>query len=370
MEPATFQWYAVLPPDLPFAVELDSEGRDKYYGCEMTVLSGAAKGRNLFIYGTYNGLSGSPERTPEMMRGIEPGDEVELDNRRFIAFLHHFLHSVRATHDVQRLTHEPISRPGRPFAPDNIPVYPQRPELPNLGELKGAFDGKMIYVLSTHDIYVWPVTAGYPEFYGGHFGEKLAEHFRFYWAEHGAIGPPQLAVGYNVGEGDLRVWDTRLIDFQHSMGRHVWRYLKEWAEDAKVPPASTSYQFNSANALVLPSAAKQRAGIQPVVRATANGAKRAEVKVGEPVHLEGEIEAPPGSGSIVEAAWDFLQTAEYPVKHPEANGTASSLKVATEFKFGEPGTYFVTLRAGIHRDGKSGKGLPTHNLDRVRVVVS
>jgi hypothetical protein len=334
------------------------------------VLSGAAKGRNLFLYGTYNGLSGSPERTPEMMRGIKPGDAVELDNRRFIAFLHYFLHSVEAPKDLRTLTREPINRPGRPFAPDNIPIYPQRPSLGALGDMKGAFEGKMIYVLSTHDIYVWPVTAGYPDIYGGHYGDKLPEHFRFYWAENGAIGPPQLAVGYNVGEGDLRVWDTRLIDFQHSMGRQVWRYLKEWVEDGKTPPASTSYQFNAANALVLPKEAKQRAGIQPVVRATANGGKRAEVKVGESVRFEGTIETPAGAGTIVEAEWDFLQTAEYPVKHTQANGAVTSLQVSTQYKFDSPGTYFVALRAGVHRDGKNGKGMPTHNLDRVRVVVS
>jgi hypothetical protein len=30
----------------------------------------------------------------------------------------------------------------------------------------------------------------------------------------------------------------------------------------------------------------------------------------------------------------------------------------------------VALRAGIHRDGNQGNGMPTHNLDRVRVNVS
>jgi hypothetical protein len=370
MEPATLGWYAVLPPNLPFAVELDIDGLDKYYGCEMTVLSGEAKGRNLFLYGTYNGLSGSPERTPEMMRGIKPGDEVELDNRRFIAFLHHFMHSVEAPKDLAELTGEPIVRSGRPFAPDDIPMYPQRAISAGLGDLKGAFEGKVIYVLSTHDIYVWPVTAGYPDIYGARYGHELPERFRFYWAEHGAIGPPQLAIGYNDGAADLRVWDTRLIDFQHSMGRQVWRYLKEWVEDGKAPPAGTSYRFNAANELFLPRTAKERAGIQPVVRVTVNGAKRADVKVGETVRFDGVIEAPPAAGTIVVAEWDFLGTADYPFKNREADGTAATLAVAAEHAFDEPGTYFVALRAGIHRDGARGVGMPTHNLDRVRVVVS
>jgi hypothetical protein len=214
------------------------------------------------------------------------------------------------------------------------------------------------------------VTAGYSDIYGAQYREKLSERFRFYWAQNGAIGPPQLAVGYNVGDGDLRVWDTRLIDFQHSMGRQVWRYLKEWVEDGKTPPASTSYRFNATNELLLPLTAEERAGIQPVVQVTANGAKRADVKVGEPVQFQGIIESPAGAGTIVEAEWDFLQTAEYPKKHPEADGSVTSLRVATQYAFKEPGTYFVALRAGIHRDGKRGIGMPTHNLDRVRVVVT
>jgi hypothetical protein len=136
------------------------------------------------------------------------------------------------------------------------------------------------------------------------------------------------------------------------------------------PPASTSYHFNAANELFLSNNAKERAGIQPVVRATANGGKRADVKVGETVRFEGAIGAPAGAGTIVEAGWDFLQTAEYPVKHAEANGTATSLEVSTQYAFQEAGTYFVALRAGIHPQGRQGGGMPIHNLDRVRVVVS
>ena len=44
-------------------------------------------------------------------------------------------------------------------------------------------------------------------------------------------------------------------------------------------------------------------------------------------------------------------------------------RLQTQHVFTTPGTYFVALRAGVHRDGAAGKGLPTHNLDRARVVV-
>ena len=371
MEPATLQWYAVLPPDLPFAVTLDIPGTEEFYGCEMTVLSGAAKGRNLFINGTFNGLSGFPERTPEMMRGIKPGDEVMLDNRRFLALLHHFLHSVEASPAEQKITGSKVTRAGRPFAPDGVPLYPQRPPMPSMGAIEPKLDSKMIYVASTQDIYVWPITAGYPETYRARYGDKLDERFRVYWAEHGAIGPPQMAVGYNVGEGDLRVWDTRLINFQHSMGRVVWRYLRDWVEEGKAPPASTGYHFNQENALILHDGASKRAGIQPLVHATANGSARANVRVGEAVKLEGTIEAPPGAGTVVQAEWDFGDGEwNFPTKHKEANGSATRLNVATTHSYSKPGTYFVCLRGGIKRDGIGKSAEPSPNIGRVRVVVT
>ena len=370
MEPATLQWYAVLSPDLPFAVELDIGFGQEFYGCEMTVLSGEAKGRNLFITGAFHGLSGFPERTPEMMKGIKPGDEVELDNHKFLAFIHHFLHSVRASSFYEKMTGNTISRAGRPFAPDGVPMLPQRPATPSFGDQSGALQSKLIYVLSSHDIYVWPVTADFADIYHGRYGAKADENFRMYWAEHGAIGPPQLAVGYNVGDGDLRVWDTRLIDFQHSMGRVVWYYLKEWAENGKAPPLSTGFHFNQDNALIFPATAKERAGIQPVVQASANGKTRADVRVGEPVRLEGSVEAPVGAGKITVAEWDFGDGEwDFPVKQKEANGTTTALKVATTHAFTKPGTYFVCLRAGLKRSPTSTED-PTHNIARVRVVVA
>lgn len=370
MEPATLEWYAVLPPDLPFGVELDIPGKDEFYGCEMTVLSGAAKGRNLFINGTFNGLSGFPERTPDIMKGIQPGDEVHLDNRRFLAFIHYFLHSVSASAYSKKMTGQTISRAGRPFAPDEIPLYPQRPLMPGSGDMQAKLDSKMIYVLSSQDIYVWPVTAEYPEIYKGRYGNRLDERFRFYWAEHGAIGPPQKAVGYNVGAGDLRVWDTRLINFQHSMGRVVWRQLKDWAEDNKAPPASTGYHFNQENALIFPGDAVARAGIQPVVHVHVGSRPRVEVKVGEQVTFQGAIDAPPGAGKITLSEWDFGDGEwDYPYKNREANGTATSIKVSATHAYAKPGTYFVTLRGGLKTDVRS-KVDPVPNIGRMRVIVS
>ena len=46
--------------------------------------------------------------------------------------------------------------------------------------------------------------------------------------------------------------------------------------------------------MVTPTTAAERKGIQPVVTVKADGAKRAEIKVGGSVHLTAETELPAG----------------------------------------------------------------------------
>ena len=45
----------------------------------------------------------------------------------------------------------------------------------------------------------------------------------------------------------------------------------------------------------------------------ANGGARAEVAVGQPVRFTGTITAPPGTGMVVKAEWDFEGKGDYPV---------------------------------------------------------
>jgi hypothetical protein len=375
MEPATFAWYATLSPDLPFGLELDVDDPHALYGANIVVTSGEATGRDLLINSTARGISALSERTPEMMQGVRPGDDVEIDNRNWIAFVHYFLYTARASKLLRELTGREVLRSRRPFTTDGHFVHPQRPDVtpigPMSGGLKGEFAGKMVAIISTKDVFTWPVQIEFREIYAARYGDSLADRFRFYWAENGAISPPQMAVGFNVGGGDLRVWDTRLIDFQHSMGRQAWSYLRAWVEDGVAPPASTASEFSPENALLFPASAQERAGIQPVVHLTVSGGgKRAEVGVGENVSFEGTIEAPPGAGGIVVAEWDFDHTAEYRLKDAQADGTVTSIRVEAEHVFDTPGTWFVALRGGIHPAGLDGAGMPVHNLDRVRVVVS
>ena len=56
--------------------------------------------------------------------------------------------------------------------------------------------------------------------------------------------------------------------------------------------------------MLVPATAAERRGIQPVVKLTANGGARADVRVGQAVQFVGVIDAPPKTGSVVAAEWD------------------------------------------------------------------
>jgi len=127
------------------------------------------------------------------------------------------------------------------------------------------------------------------------------------------------------------------------------------------------FHFSKDNALVFPPHAADRKGIQPVVHVTVNGGKRIDIKAGETVYFDGVIETPAGVGTVVSAEWDFEERGDYSFANPEADGSATLLRVKAQHTYTQPG---VALRGGLHRDGNGGVGAVTHHLDRVRVVVS
>jgi hypothetical protein len=109
--------------------------------------------------------------------------------------------------------------------------------------------------------------------------------------------------------------------------------------------------------------------VQPVIAILANGKARADVAVGQPVKFTGTIEAPPGSGLVIKAEWDFEGKGSYPVSSP-VPGTAAKATVTTTYTFARPGTYFAVLRGYSQR--RDARGTPfarIRNLARARVVV-
>ena len=85
------------------------------------------------------------------------------------------------------------------------------------------------------------------------------------------------------------------------------------------------------------------------------------------------VEAPPGTGTIIAAEWDFEGDGDYPVVEPFTNEDLSytTMRLDREYAFSTPGTYFPALRTTSQR---LGQGDNPHgrimNLGRVRVVVT
>ena len=123
--------------------------------------------------------------------------------------------------------------------------------------------------------------------------------------------------------------------------------------------------------MTLPSSAAERGGIQPVVAVTANGVRRAEVRVGEEVTLGVRAAVAQGAGAIVGVQWDFDGSGSFPFRHSEVDGSAAEVKLSTTHVYDAPGTYFATALVHSHRDGDAGasfRRIP--NLAQVRIVVT
>jgi hypothetical protein len=94
-----------------------------------------------------------------------------------------------------------------------------------------------------------------------------------------------------------------------------------------------------------------RKGIQPVVALTVNGGARADVRVGQSVTFTAVIEAPPGTGKVVAAEWDFDGVGDYPLTEKLTDTHSARVTISATHAYTKPGTYFPVLRATSQRQG-------------------
>ncbi len=343
--PVAFQLEDALPP-----VDL--------LGADLVVESGAAAGRTLLL------TEGSGDKVvlgptdPSALVGIEPGDEIRIDNSNFLAAQTYHRHQVPgpeyAVWDQFRDAH-------------GDPLYPQRPML--LGPLftraasgvvpTGAFEGKMIIVESLWDREAFPWQADwYRARVQEHLGERTDDHLRLWYVDHALHG-----------DVSMQEDPTRTVSYLGVL-QQALRDLSAWVEEGIRPPATTAYAIEDGQ-VVVPGSAAERHGIQPVVTVTVNGRARADVQVGDSVTFAAVVELPPRTGRVVAAEWDFEGTGTYPVAGrlvPDAPG--SRVTVEATYAFSEPGTYFPTMRAYSQREGDPDTPFARiQNLGRVRVVV-
>jgi hypothetical protein len=365
-------------PDRNYCIRLveDLDDPTQLFGARIRVLSGAAAGRELHISGCDDGvIQVVGEKTPELFDNVEAGDEIEIDNRRFIAWCHLHQHTI----DLDTTTITDPATGDRVFAPefggiragvvDTIPLAPQVDAYSRRMESydTGRFEGKMIYVNCTNDSLMWPIgVAAYHRRVRDHLGDAADDSFRLWWVEHGTHGPAEILGPMMTEHKDAGAWRARFAGLDGATDQAM-RDLVAWVEVGVAPPENTGYRFNADSGLVLTDGAA-RGGIQPVVQLTANGGTRTEVAVGETVSFRGTADAPKDAGPVVWAQWDFEGTGEVS-ERAEIDAASDRAVVDATHAFDRPGTYFVGFRAGVHRHGLDGRGPAVENVAVVRVVV-
>ena len=325
-----------------------------FLGGELNVLGGALAGQRLFLDRIVGDVVMFGVTSPAQLAQLAVGDDVRVDNSNFLAMETYHRHQV----------------PGADFPTwdqfrrgDGTPAYPQRPFLVGPlftqstagSTLTGEVNGKVILVSSLWDREAMPWQA---DWYRQRVeAARGTDTVRLYYTDHALHGD-------EPGLADV----SRTVSYQGVL-QQALRDLAAWVEHGTSPPASTQYRIEQGQVIV-PDTAEERAGLQPVVTLAANGAERAEVRVGEAVFLSGSITAPPGAGQIVAAEWDFEGVGDFAQNAPVAPGR-SSVSLSTSYRFTRPGTYFVGLRGTSQREGDAATPFARiANLGRVRVVVS
>jgi hypothetical protein len=348
-------------PDAPIGVVLDGVSPREAIGADLTVRTGVASGRTLLSLGGNRDVTIAAGGRRNMSTGFEDvaeGDEVFVDNSDFLAYAGFTRHQDEDYPEFDT------------FRVDGRPIFPQRkqatgsPDLYFVAPYEAAFDQKVIVVQNAHDAQCWPCAA-----------ENLRrllvtrrgsdKDLRIWLTEHAM----HLPTGPRVPEGPRPVSSTRLIDYRGHVHQAVTDMMA-WVENDTEPPASTAYRRSADGAVILPSDARERQGIQPVVALTVNGGSRADVVVGDTVEFEAVAAAPPGGGTIVAVEWDFDGTGAFPRQEPGLEGTSATVRVAQKFAFDEPGVYFPCVRVTAHRNGDVASAQRRLiNLGRARVVV-
>jgi hypothetical protein len=345
---------------LPAVLELKGVGPGYRLGAGIRVATGRGAGRQLYCIG-YQGdfflCDARGETSNIRFTDVLPGDEVHVDNSRWLAYGYYARHHV--ADDVQ---FDSLRVEGQP-------IYPQHP-LADMSPLMGVcysgqFKGKLMWVHHTHDASLWPPCGvGYADGVLAAQGEAgVGERFRIRWTENAEHGPIPMLPSV-LG----RAPNTWLIDYVPVIEQSL-KDLFDWVERG-IAPVGTNYSYADSR-VTLPATAAERGGIQPVVRVTANGATRAEVRVGEAIDLQVVAEVPPGAGTIIAVEWDFDGSGTFAFQHPQTDTTAAMVDLHTTHAYDRPGTYFATCLVHSHRDGDvhaTARRVP--NLAQARIVVT
>jgi hypothetical protein len=345
--------------DLAFAIEVEGAPEGYRLGTGLRMESGDAAGRQLYAVSTAGVLfagDGHGDANLQRFRGVKVGDRIHVDNRKFLAFCYFHRHHVMqdAQFDSLRV--------------DGMPIYQQHP-VPLMSPLMGVsytghYAGKLLWIHHTHDSSLWPSQGiVYRGAVMGAQGEAgAAEKFRLQWTENAEHVPPTF-----LPSSPRRATSTWLVDYFPVIEQGL-ADLIQWVEQG-VAPSGTTFEYVDGR-VVLPAAASDRGGIQPVVEVRANGAVSTAVATGDDVDLAVTAEVPPNAGTIVAVEWDFDGQGTFPFRH-EVDGSDGAVILKTRHAYSQPGTYFATARVFSQREGDvEAEFRRIQNLAAARITVT
>lgn len=358
-------------------IELEEvpQGEDLYLqGVNITPTSGAAAGKVLLLKdivrspqgkGGYLtiGMCYGMDDLSGVLSALQPGDTVTLDNSDYIAIQSYYRHQCPPDLDVHAWDQ---------FRnPDGTPALPQRANVMGPGftgtgmPQDGNIQCKVINIQALMDESTCPWCADWYRKKIADTKGSLKDH-RVYYMERCMHGDVDALANYMVVNymGALR---QALLD------------LARWVEDGVEPLPSTNYVYGEDGQIHPESDITKRFGMQSVVTLTANGGKRADVRVGENVHFEIDVQLPAGAGEVtgIEMAdreySGELMGVGFPHKLNFRRYVRDGIHGATAeatFAYAAPGTYFAAVRVSSNRAGDP-NAVYTQilNLDRARIVV-
>jgi len=350
-------------PHAPAAVILEG-GHDRLArtGCASLIFtSGAAKGRERFVFGVIGDALVAGGNGKELLEGVKAGDQVTLNNRKYLSFCHHWRYQV-----------EPKFREWAHSVVDGRPIYVQRPKLPRITSMyPHSYDfgpRKVMIMENLMDRGTWPSCAAavHDQLLTVRGEQWVRDNCRIYYNDHAWHG----AVTANIPGAPPPQLTTILIDYQGILYRAL-RDLVSWVEHGTTPPPATRYDYTRDCNIVVPVTAAERLGLQPVVALTGNGQSgRVEIRAGESVNFVTDAEVPPGIGGIVSAEFDFDGAGLFAYKHA-VDGKSAKLQFQAAHRYTQPGTYYACVRVISQPAGDVHSPLyRAPNLGRIRVVVA
>jgi hypothetical protein len=346
---------AVEPGTHPVIALEAMPGRD-VANAHLVVTGGAAAGASLPIASARGtGVRLIAHIPPEAIAAIRPGDSVRIDNGWSLALETYHRHQVPPTPDYYGWNQFRDA--------SGQPAWPQRPVLVGPAGtanaagsvLTGQIHGKVLMLSCLLDIDSFPWQA---DWYRGAvekaLGPDFGNSFALWFIDRAHHENPMTPLAR-----------THAVSYGEAL-QQALRDLARWVEQG-VKPSGTAYRIADTQVIV-PAAAAERKGIQPVAELLANGGVRAEVAAGEAVAFTAQVAVPPGAGKVVAAEWDFEGEGSFPVSAGFA--PAETVSLSASHSYARPGTRFAVLRVTAQREGDAATPYGrVQNLARVRVVV-